>query len=270
MKSIIKYCSIILLITLIIVIFEIRYPKVNHVSIRSSKINRGKQLKILQLSDIHNKIYLNKNDKLIKKIKELNPDIIVITGDLIDWKTREYGDIYLLVEKLAEVNANIYFVSGNHEWRNGNVEQLVKELTRRGITIINNSNEIFFNNNIQVNMCGIDDPYSNHDDLDTALNSIDRNLYTVLLSHSPNIIFKKDVSQIDLILSGHTHGGQIRLPGIGAIVVPGQKIFPKYDKGLFNVSESTKLYIDSGLGTSVYPIRLFNRSQMTLIKIQGI
>jgi len=228
MNKVFVCICIFLLILIIFNIYQVTYTQVKYISLYSNKSDSSEQIKILQLSDLHNKTYLNRNNKLINKIKKLNPDLIVITGDLIDGKTRSLENIFIFLEKLTKINENIYFVLGNHEWRN-----------------------------------------YNHDNINKALDNIDDSLFTILLSHSPDIIFKEDVNRVDIILSGHTHGGQIRLPGIGAIVAPRQGFFPKYDKGLYQISEYTKLYIDSGLGTSVVPIRLFNGSQMTMITFKG-
>lgn len=268
MNNIVKFFVIALLTLTIIIFHQVRYTKVNYISLNTKKIDST--IKILQLTDYHDKYYLNRKNKLINMIKELNPDIIVITGDLIDSDTEKLDNTFLFIEKLLKINPNLYFVSGNHEWRNDNHESLINGLKERNLIILNNTNKVYQKNDLKINLCGIDDPYSNHDDINKAQDNLNFNLYTILLSHSPNIIFKEGTDNIDLILSGHTHGGQIRIPGIGAILAPGQELFPKYDKGLFQVSEKTKIYIDSGLGTSVLPVRLLNRSQMTLITINGI
>ena len=103
--------------------------------------------------------------------------------------------------------------------------------------------------------------------INNAFNDIDQELYTILISHSPGIIEKYDNIPVDLILSGYTHGGQVRIPLIGALVAPDQGFFPEYYKGIFRLRPEKYLYIDSGLGTSIVPIQFLNQSQMSIIKI---
>lgn len=262
-------CLLCISIFFIDIYFETNFPKIRFVSIKSNKLPVGKNIKILQISDVHNKKFPRENRSLLKKIEKIKPDMIVITGDLIDGKTKNFENVYSFVEQLVKINANTYFVSGNHEWRNENMKSFMNGIKERNLIILNNANTIFLKEKNSINICGIDDPYSNHEDAYKAFEKIDQGNFTVLLSHSPDIIMKEKKLPADLILCGHTHGGQVRLPFIGAIVAPGQGLFPKYDKGLFKVWEDTILYIDSGLGTSVWPLRFFNWSQMSLITIEG-
>src|SRR5690606_36275120 len=112
---------------------------------------------------------------------------------------------------------------------------------------------------------------THHEDVQAAFRGVDQEQYTILLSHAPNIVIRYSSNDIlaDLILSGHTHGGQVRLPFIGALAAPGQGLFPKLDKGTFTIAQDQYLYIDSGLGTSMVPIRFLNQSQMSFIRVVG-
>ncbi|WIF95202.1 metallophosphoesterase [Caminicella sporogenes] len=268
----IKFLNI-LLITMIILFlynyYQINFPKVNFVSIKTNKIDKNTKIKILQLSDIHNKKFPNNNKNILKKIKDAHADIIVITGDLIDSKTKNFEYIYSFIKELLKINKNIYYVSGNHEWRSCKFYEISKQLSKMKIKVLNNTSSSFVKNGTSINICGIDDSYSNRDNLDKILNNINKNIFTLLLSHSPNVIKHKNLKMIDLILCGHTHGGQVRFPIIGCIIIPGQGLFPKYDKGIFKINNNTTLYIDSGLGTSSLPIRFLNRSQLSLIIIES-
>lgn len=249
--------------------FEVNYIKVCSVSIESHKIPLNKSFRILQISDLHNKKFHKNNDYIISKIKILNPDIIVITGDIIDADTKDFDNVYNLIESIVRINSNTYFVSGNHEWRNINNKEFIKEITKRKVIVLNNLNTIYSKDNMIINLCGIDDSHSNHENTDLAFKNINSDYFTVLLSHSPNVIMKYTNLPANLVLSGHTHGGQIRLPIIGAIIASGQGFFPKYNKGIYNIHPSQVLYIDSGLGTRALPIRFLNRSQISLINIIG-
>jgi len=217
-------------------------------------------------------MFMIRNSILIKinflnKLKAKKPDLIVITGDLVDVNTRDYNNAYKFINNLKEINPKIFFVNGNHEWKNKNTKIFNDELSKRGVKISNNTHEVFKNGNMEFNVCGIDDFHTKHHDLKKTFTNIDFNLFTILLSHSPKIITHKKSLKSDLILSGHTHGGQIRLPFIGAILSSGDGFFPKYDKGVFNLDNNTTLYVDSGLGTRLIPVRFLNRSQVSLINI---
>jgi predicted MPP superfamily phosphohydrolase len=246
--------------------FDVKYPKVNYVDVVSDKLSTQSSFKILQVSDCHDS---RLNDFVLDSAGRLEPDIIVITGDLISAETNSFENTYRLVEELVKVNPSIYFVSGNHEWVNKSRNYFLQGLAVRGVKILNNKNKSINIDGNTINLCGVDDFYTSHGDLDKASEGIEKDSFTVLLSHSPNVIEKLDNDDIDIILSGHTHGGQVRLPLIGAIAAPGQGLFPKYSKGMYNVQERTLLYIDSGLGTSIIPVRLFNRSQLSLITVRG-
>lgn len=262
------YKTFLILIAIIFCItyFEVNYPKVNFIEIVSAKLLARNSLKILQISDYHNS---NLNPFVLKNIKRLTPDIIVITGDLIDKKTKSYENVYRLLEEAIKINPNIYFVSGNHEWKNGNIIKFLQELANRKIKILNNKNMTINIKDFKVNICGVDDFHTNHSNLNKITQEIDNDILTVMLSHSPDVIKKLNNKDADIILSGHTHGGQVRFPFLGAAIAPGQGLFPKYSKGIYKVSKDTILYIDSGLGTSRIPLRLFNRSQLSLITVRG-
>lgn len=205
---------------------------------------------------------------LLENIRLQEPDIIVITGDLIDRNTNNFSGAYNFVEELIRINPSIYFVSGNHEWENDNTKEFLQGLLKRNVVTLNNKNIPFDFMGTTINLCGVDDFHTNHANLEAATKYINRDFYTILLSHSPGIVTEKYLTA-DLVLSGHTHGGQVRLPLIGGIVAPGQGFFPKLQRGTYNLGNGKYLYIDSGLGTSTMPIRFLNRGQVSLITIRG-
>jgi predicted MPP superfamily phosphohydrolase len=240
---------------------------INRVRIFSNKIPQGKTVKILQIADMHNRFFDQGNQKLIKRIKQAKPDLIVITGDFIDARTRNLSDALELSKELAEIS-QVFFVSGNHEWRNKNRKKFMDALEERGINILNNQNKVISFGNFKINLAGVDDFSSRHGDPEKALSGINKNYFTLLLSHDPMII-KKDLSNFDLILSGHTHGGQIRVPLVGALILPGHSSLPEYDRGVFSLPNGGSLYIDSGLGTSILPIRFWCQAQISLVTLMG-
>lgn len=241
--------------------------KINRVEFHSQKIPKGSTVTILQISDVHNKVFHNNNEDLIRTIKKLKANIIVITGDLIDRRTKELNHVYQLIENLTSICSNVFFVTGNHEWQNPLKQELLAGLEKRNVTILDNKNNKITIGDVSLNIVGVADYSTKHGDIKLALYSIDKDQYTLLLSHSPGVVDALNGNQVDLILSGHTHGGQVRLPLFGAIVVPDQGFFPKFDKGAYQLENNGYLYIDSGLGTSRLPIRFLNQSQVSLITI---
>ena len=258
---------LIILIFLSKIYFDTNVFKVNKVQYHSNKLPAGSEFTVLQISDLHNKVFGDSNEKLINTVEKSNADIIVITGDLVDRGTDNFNNVFSLIEKITAINKDIFFVSGNHEWGNPYTEDLLNGLRERNVTILNNKNIQITEKKVTLNLVGVDDVSINKDNSKKAFSNIDQAQYTILLSHSPNIIEKYNDISADLILSGHTHGGQVRIPYIGALVTPDQGFFPKLDKGTYKVGLNQYLYIDSGLGTSIAPIRFLNQSQLTLVKI---
>lgn len=248
---------------------DTNYFKVNHVAFETSKLPKDTEITILQISDVHNKNFGDDNERLLEAVKELNADFIVLTGDLVDRSTEDLTSTLAFAEGLTSISERVYFISGNHEWDNAYKQELLDGLGQRRITILNNKNTTLSIHGIDINLVGIDDESTNHENLDLAFAGVEGSRFTVLLSHSPGVVENNHTIPADLILSGHTHGGQIRLPFIGAVVAPNQGYFPEYDKGVFEINADQYLYIDSGLGTSVAPVRFMNQSQISLITVSG-
>ena len=250
-------------------IYDTNVFKVHEVQFQTTKIQSGSEISILQVSDVHNKIFGDHNEKLIETTKNLNADLIVLTGDLVDRETTDFSNVFSLVEELKANTPNIYFVTGNHEWGNTFTEELLAGLEERDVTILNNKNTQITIGDTVINLVGIDNESTNHENLNLAFDGVDQEKYTILLSHSPGVVEKYQDIPADLILSGHTHGGQIRIPLIGAVIAPDQGFFPELDKGIFEIETGQYLYIDSGVGTSIAPVRFWNQSQVSLVEIGG-
>ena len=255
---------IMLLVGIILIYNYIQISKfyINNVKLYSNKIS--KSLKITQISDFHSNDKIDLNE-LFNEIGEFEPNIIVLTGDIIDKKTENLDIVIKLLRRTKEITDDVYFVSGNHEINNRLSEEFYNILEELGIKILDHKVEKIKINGDSINIFGVSF-YANRDDFSLLYKNISEKDYNLLLSHSPNRPINYLNENIDLILSGHTHGGQVRLPIIGGIVAPGQGFFPKYDKGLYKI-ENTVLYIDSGLGNSALPIRMFNRVQISNIEV---
>lgn len=231
--------------------------------------------KILHISDLHNKSF-GKNQKiLLEKIEAESPDIIVITGDLIDRRKYDLKPAEILVESAIKI-APVYYVSGNHEAWSGKYKSIKEMLTRLGVDVLDNRKIDISINNEKITLLGVSDPNfltSTYFD-DTNILNMEENLddlsntsnFQILLSHRPELFKLYNEKNIDLIFSGHAHGGQFRLPFIGGVIAPNQGFFPKYTSGVYKMNQST-LIVNRGLGNSIIPIRLFNRPELVVVTL---
>lgn len=227
-------------------------------------------LKIVHLSDIHYGKHFNKEklEKVINKVNEINPDIVVLTGDLVDNKLDKVQDDELK-ELLSSINSKIgkYAIMGNHDYKYKNWEYIIKD---SGFINLNDTYDIIYGKNSKIMISGISTNLYGEkkvkDKLQPSIKYDETNdiAYKILLIHEPDYIDEiKDISY-DLILSGHSHDGQIKLPFIGAIYTPvGSK---KYYKNYYKV-QNAELFISSGLGTSGLNLRLFNKPSINFYRI---
>lgn len=220
---------------------------------------------ILHLSDLHSKWFGAGQDKLLEIIKKQRYELVAITGDLVDKDDPDPEPGLQLVKNLTDKPT--YFVPGNHEWWSG--YPIREALLKHGVKILENRAEKFELGQQSVWILGVDDPYLGRDDLQEAMTGVDEVSPKILLAHAPDIYQSAINEKIDVLLVGHTHGGQIRIPLIGALVVPGQGLFPKFDYGLY-ASGNTKMVITSGLGESVLPIRFNAAPEIVLITFKGL
>lgn len=272
-----------------------KHPKINKYNISSNKIPLSFDgYKILQISDLHNTMFGNNQLRIMDKIKEYKPDIIVFTGDMIDYR-RFFNDIKIenkaiitnrkdipfinLLEQLKDYP--VYMVYGNHEaiYSDKKSSQLLlKFIEDTGAKFINNEAIKVYKNGYYLNLLGVCDPciiknrYLKDNEkllveLDKLKNNIEKEKYNILLSHRPELLENVySRYNIDIVLSGHTHGGQVRLPFINGLYAPHQGNYPAYDKGLFEFN-NTKLIVSAGLGNSSFPLRVFNRPELILITL---
>lgn len=220
-------------------------------------------LRIAQVSDLHNKDF---QDRLIKQIAALEPDLIVITGDLID-RRRTNLPIALDFVWQAQKIAPLYFVSGNHEVWSGQYPEIIASLTEAGVHALENQ---AMQPLPGLNLIGLADP-TLHPEASTiqqlsALLQADK--LNLLLAHRPELFSEYTASGVDLVFSGHAHGGQVRLPLIGALVAPNQGLFPRYTAGLYTEGPTT-MVVSRGLGNSLFPLRIFNRPELVLVTLRN-
>ena len=251
--------------------------EVNEYEIASNRIPEAfSGFRIAQVSDLHNAEFGEGNEKLIGLLSQTDPDMIVITGDLIDSR---HTDIEIALEfaRQAIKLAPVYFVSGNHEARVPEYEDLKIGLVKAGVVILENQKVQITREGESITIMGIDDPSFQEDYLfgdavsvtSSALSEIqnESDRYTVLLAHRPELFETYVDAGVDLVFSGHAHGGQFRLPFIGGLVAPNQGFFPEYDAGLFSEGSITMI-VSRGVGNSIIPIRINNRPEIVTVTLQ--
>lgn len=234
--------------------------------------------KIAQITDLHSSECGENNEKLITMLGESAPDIIVFTGDMIDAKDTDASIMLHLAEEAVKI-APCYYSPGNHESSNKALySTLCDSLRELGVNILENEAVTITVGEESITLIGILDPAFDKNSGDSKNAEITRDFlkdlvpedsYTVLLAHRPELINVYAEAGVDLVLSGHTHGGQIRIPILGGLYANDQGFLPPYDKGLFTQSGTTMI-VSSGIGDSNFPMRYYNPREITLIKLSTV
>ncbi|MDW0118439.1 metallophosphoesterase [Sporosarcina thermotolerans] len=231
--------------------------------------------RIVQLSDIHDSEFGEDNSKLVNKVKQLSPNAIFITGDFIDGNRYDLEQSLKIIRQLQAV-APFFYVTGNHEISTNDVEFIKGKLDELGVHVLTNES-IIIGDEVKIAIGGIDDPLSSslaeeqyvEEALEKAFEDVPEDMFKMLLSHRPYELDSYVTKRIDLVFSGHAHGGQIRIPGIGALIAPGQGWFPEYTSGIHEKS-GTHLVISRGLGNSIIPIRVFNQPEIVVVTLKSL
>ncbi|MGI6005427.1 MAG: metallophosphoesterase [Christensenellales bacterium] len=251
-------------------------------------------LKLAHLSDLHGKTFGRGNGRLYRAVCALQPDLICYTGDLEDGPGRRFAAAARLLQRLAQQVCPVFYIPGNHEHRYGHMEEMAAILAQSGVTVLQNrsvtlqigDNKTTINGNRphlngqKVHILGLDEKQSYGgdepgciDEMNALLQEYEkRGGIKIVLSHYPEhyaLMGERSYRRhdFDLMLSGHAHGGQFRLPYIGAVYAPGQGLFPRYTCGLYG-ERPPYLHVNRGLGASAFPLRLFNRPEVSLITIE--
>ena len=227
---------------------------------------------IVQLSDLHGAQFGENNEKLLQTVAGAAPDLIVITGDLLDQgRDPEAGYVDTLAKGLTAI-APTYFVTGNHEWARPDAEALKAQLRAGGVTVLSNGADLLTRGDASLVLAGIDDPNGYADqktpeELRDEIYAGAEDPFWILLAHR-NTLFKKQYSLLgaDLVLSGHGHGGLVRLPFTDGLFSTDHTLFPSYTAGFYEANGST-LFVSRGLGNSGYTFRLFNRPQVAVLTL---
>ena len=248
-------------------------PAATQVTVASGALPEAFEgFKIAHVSDLHSAVFGRKNEKLLSLIRAAEPDIIAITGDLIDSRHTDIDSALAFVEAAAEI-APVYYVTGNHESR-VDFDELEPRLIAAGGRVLRNEAEDIGHGGERIRLAGIDDPSfirTGGTAKERAAAELEQlgdggGTFTVLLAHRPELVEVYAEYGAGLVLSGHAHGGQVRLPLLGGLYAPGQGLLPEYDSGLYSLGE-TQMVVSRGLGNSVAPLRVNNRPELVIVTL---
>lgn len=274
-KVAIVVIAVIILLSMVL-IYENEHLELNSLVVESADLpEEFDGFRIVHLSDFHNAEIGENNKTLISVIEEAKPDIIAITGDIVDSRRTDIGVAVDFVREIVKI-APCYYVTGNHEARISDYAQLKQGLTEAGVILLDNKKITIAKSGAELEIMGIDDPmfeadYFSENEFAVVDNSIknlniEDNSFSLLLSHRPEMFEVYAENGLDLVLSGHAHGGQFRIPFIGGFIAPGQGLFPEYDAGLYE-DEKTNMFVSRGVGNSIIPLRVNNRPEVVLIEL---
>ncbi|MBE6647960.1 MAG: metallophosphoesterase [Ruminococcaceae bacterium] len=240
--------------------------------------------KVLHLTDIHRKSFGKDQNKIISMIREEKPDLIVVSGDIIYCYNHWYNFGYSYEKDLKKVmkifdslskEYPIYYTPGNHECKSGYYPYIREALLDSGVTVLDSDIKTLEKNGEKISIIGLKDPtfwggsnivldeYINKTHLELTNLKEKVNGFTLLISHRPEIFDVYRQAEVDVVFTGHAHGGQWIFPLVGPVFAPQQGYFPKYTSGVHTFGK-TKVIISRGLGNSSMPLRLFNRPEIVI------
>ena len=252
--------------------------ELNTYTISSSKLPQSFDgYRIAHVSDLHNAEMGKDNEKLLTILRNADPDMIAITGDLIDSRSTNVEIALNFIREAVKI-APCYYVTGNHEARVNEYDELKSGMESAGVIVLEDAQTEISLDGDTITLIGVNDPSYQTDylfgDSETVMNTkleelhTENGEFTVLLSHRPELFDTYADHGLDLVLSGHAHGGQVRLPFIGGLVAPNQGLFPEYDAGIYTEG-NTNMLVSRGIGNSILPFRINNRPEVILIELQA-
>lgn len=230
--------------------------------------------RIAQISDLHNEVFGSENRELLTLLAGAKPDVIVITGDLVDSRRTDVDAALEFVRGAVEI-APVYYVAGNHESRiPEEFWMLERGLYQMGAHVLRGERALLTRDGAAVALIGVDDPTFQDKNsanwpgiVEAELGRLrEEGLYSILLIHRPELMETYAKAEMNLVFSGHAHGGQVRLPFVGGVIAPNQGFFPQYDGGLYTLGD-TRMVVSRGLGNSLAPLRVNNRPEIVLAEL---
>ena len=226
-------------------------------------------LTLVQVSDLHSKRMGEGQEVLLNTISQAKPDVILLTGDLVDGRQPELEPALELARGTAAL-APTYYVTGNHETSlpRKTLEQIENGLEAEGVVLLDNrTEELSLPGGGTMVLTGLCDDNLGDGTLERLSVSWPEEAFTVLLAHEPQYIENYAASGVDLAFCGHAHGGQIRLPLVGGLFAPGQGVLPKYTAGIYQLGE-TQMVVSRGIGGSLFPQRVWNRPEVVAVTLK--
>ena len=255
-------------------IIQNQHFEVNKITIKCETLPEDFQgYKIVQVSDLHNTEFGENNSALLSAIKEQSPDIIVVTGDIVDSRRTNVQIARDFVNDASKV-APVYYVTGNHEARVKVEDEIDNVELNENVIVLHNKDVLIEKGESVIQLIGVDDPdYKAVKDsteyMNKRLNKYCNNEYfKILLSHRPELFEVYVENEMNVIFSGHAHGGQFRLPFIGGVIAPHQGLLPTYDAGLFYATNDATMVISRGLGNSIIPLRINNPPELVVVTLE--
>ena len=283
-----KYIKLAVTLSIVIVIilfcnFQNKHLETTHYTYAAEQLGADLEgYRIVQISDLHNAKFGKNNQKLVDRIRECEPDMIVLTGDLVDSNHINVDRAVQFVDEIVKI-CPVYYVTGNHEYwlEKSEYDELMSGLADAGVVILDNQVVEISRGDAKFRLVGLDDRSLSDGTLGMLLkdqagqkeetadneNSGEKEL-TVVLAHEPQYLARYASAGVDLVLSGHAHGGQFRLPFVGGIVAPDQGFLPEYTAGEYYMN-GTEMIVSRGLGNSVIPVRLFNYPEIVCVELVG-
>lgn len=245
----------------------------SHVTIQNKKIpDDFSNFKIAEIADLHNHAW---GEKLLNLLADEHPDIIVVTGDLVDSSHTDFDIAMEFIGGATQI-APVYYVTGNHEAWLDQYPALESRLVDAGVHMMDDKSEWIEKGDSKINLVGIQDPDFvqrvtfdgiQESSVTTKLQSLlNHDDYNVVLCHRPELFNEYVAVQADLVITGHAHGGQVRIPFVGGLVAPNQGFFPKYTEGVYT-QDKTDMVVSRGLGNSIIPIRINNPPELVMITL---
>ncbi|MBE6148538.1 MAG: metallophosphoesterase [Firmicutes bacterium] len=276
MKKVMIILLVLVIIVCIYLYFETTTLEVSNYNIKSKKLpNSFEGYKIAHISDFHNTKYGKLKKQILKSLRNNKPDILVITGDFIDSR-RTNMEISLDFIKNVK-NIPIYYVAGNHESRIDEYLVFKEKLKNLGVIVLENEKIQLTKNTETINLIGLQDPSfdtgeNNSEEMRKIINSwlleySTEDNFDILLLHRPELFEVYVENNVDLVFTGHAHGGQIVIPFIGPVIAPNQGFFPKLTSGVHK-KNNTNLVISRGIGNSLCPIRVNNNPELIYVTLK--
>ena len=230
--------------------------------------------RIAQISDLHNEVFGSGNGELLTLLAGTRPDIIVITGDLLDSRRTDVSAALEFARGAVEI-APVYYVPGNHESRLPEEFWMLERcLENLGVNVLRGERTLLTREGAALALIGVDDPTFQDKNsanwpgiVEEELGKLrEEGLYSILLIHRPELLESYARAGMNLVFSGHAHGGQVRIPFVGGVIAPNQGFFPQYDGGLYTMGD-TQMVVSRGLGNSLCPLRVSNRPEIVLAEL---